>query len=99
MLRQVILLSHCCMNVMPMSFGHFDTLHCFTFVWIPGIYQQLSKYTHIYMYCYFAENGPNLIVHSYRAALQEIILEKDPSFQRGAMKVTMKKAEEMPFHK
>ncbi|XP_064608363.1 uncharacterized protein LOC135472677 isoform X2 [Liolophura sinensis] len=65
------------------------------------------SYTAREMACHFVdsyaerlkENRPNLIVHSYRAALQQIILEKDPNFQRGAIKITMKKAEEIPFHK
>ena len=35
--------------------------------------------------------------HAYRAALQEIIREKDPNIEHGSIKLTLKKAHDLPF--
>ncbi|XP_064620857.1 methyltransferase-like protein 25B isoform X2 [Lineus longissimus] len=62
-------------------------------------------YTAREMACHFMDayhqrlkdNPPELILHSYRAALQEIILDIDPTINHAAIKLTIKKAQQMTF--
>ncbi|KAI0215792.1 Protein RRNAD1, partial [Lamellibrachia satsuma] len=43
------------------------------------------------------KSSPELVSHAYRAALQEIVMEKCPSMQHGSVKLTMRKAHHMSF--
>ena len=45
----------------------------------------------------YIENSVALRSHAYRAALQEIIREKDPNIEHGSIKLTLKKAHDLPF--
>ncbi|XP_069138875.1 methyltransferase-like protein 25B [Argopecten irradians] len=57
------------------------------------------------MACHFADsyqerliaNSPNLKLHCYRAALQYIIKQTHPEFNHGSIRLTLKRAEELPF--
>ena len=65
---------------------------------VPNLHFRISaNRLELNMTFFLTENPIALRSHVYRAALQEIIRDKNPKMEHGSIKLTLKKAHDLPF--